>query len=110
MPLFELTPVTTALPSYNGFQMIYLWKQDLLSIVEIKPYTEKYIHIFTYISSYLYKISVILENRRNGAVPIWNPQQPQQLQHQPQQLHEPQPRRGRIHLSQPAQKHHMFDH
>ena len=25
------------------FQMIYLWKQDLLSIVEIKPYTEKYI-------------------------------------------------------------------
>ena len=32
-----------------SFQMIYLWKQDLLSIVEIKPYTEKYIHIFTYI-------------------------------------------------------------
>ena len=51
------------------FQMIYLWKQDLLSIVEIKPYTEKYINIFTYISIFR-KSQFILENRRIGAVTI----------------------------------------
>ena len=39
-----------------SFQMINLWKQELLSIVEIKPYTTEYIHIYSHISFYqIYK-------------------------------------------------------
>ena len=50
-----------------SFQMINLLKQDLLSIVEIKPYTHS-ISIYIHIYIILQNLQSILKNRRIGAV------------------------------------------